>query len=181
MVHLFLAAGFEEIEALMTVDILRRARIEVNMVSISGSRTVVGAHGIAVKADAIYKKSIWEESDCLIFPGGMPGADNLRKHDGVRNAVQQMNAKGGYIAAICASPALVLGTSGVLNSRKATTYPGTGKVEDEAIYLEDNLVVDENIITAKAPAFTSDFAFKIVEALKGIDAVNDVKRAMCLI
>lgn len=180
MVQLFLANGFEEIEALMTVDILRRAQIDVHMVSISGARTVVGAHGISVKADTLFKKNLIESTDCIILPGGMPGADNLRKHNGVKSALLELNARNGYIAAICASPAVVLGNFGLLESRKATTYPGTGNIEDGAIYLEDGLVVDGNLITAKAPGFTSDFAFKIVEALKGIDVVNAVKRAMCL-
>ena len=180
MIYLFLAEGFEEIEALTPVDVLRRAGLKLKTVAVGDSITVKGAHGIEVKAD-IHESELGDETpEAIILPGGMPGADNLRKHNGVKSALLELNARNGYIAAICASPAVVLGSFGLLESRKATTYPGTGNIEDGAIYLEDGLVVDGNLITAKAPGFTSDFAFKIVEALKGIDAVNAVKRAMCL-
>jgi 4-methyl-5(b-hydroxyethyl)-thiazole monophosphate biosynthesis len=180
MVHLFLANGFEEIEALATLDILRRANIEVNTVSISGARMVKGAHGISVKADAIFRKGETEMSDCIILPGGMPGAENLRMHEGLRRTLKVQSKRGGYIAAICASPAVVLGSCGLLNGKRATSYPGTEQIEHNASYVNDGVVVDGNIITAKAPGCTFDFAFKIVEALKGIDEVNRVKQNMCL-
>ncbi|MBO5699605.1 MAG: DJ-1/PfpI family protein [Bacteroidaceae bacterium] len=181
MVHLFLANGFEEIEALATLDILRRANIEVSTISISGARVVQGAHGISVKADNIYRKGQIEMSDCIILPGGMPGADNLRMHEGLRRTLKVQAKRGGFIAAICASPAVVLGTCGILQDRRATTYPGTAQIEHGAQYQIDGIVVDDNIITAKAPGFTFEFAFKIVEALKGIDAVRKVKEGMCLV
>ncbi len=180
MVHILLAEGFEDIEALATADILRRAQIEVSLVSISGARNVVSSHGITVKADNIFKKNELDNSDCIILPGGMPGAENLRMHLWVRKTLEYVNSRGGYIAAICASPAVVLGSIGLLKSRTATTYPGTEKNEHGANYVDKNVVVDENIITAKAPGATFEFAFKIVEALKGIDMVNRVKSQMYL-
>ena len=180
MVHIFLANGFEEIEALTTLDILRRAEIPVQTVSISGSRSVTGAHGLTVKADAIFRLSAVQESDCLILPGGMPGADNLRMHSGVRRAVQEQVARGAYVAAICAAPALVLGTCGALQGKKATTYPGFEDKAHGATYTKRGIETDGTIITAKAPGFTFEFAFTIVEALKGSDAVKAVKRGMCL-
>lgn len=181
MVHLFLANGFEEIEALTTLDILRRASIPVLTISISGSRNVVGAHGITVKADTIFRRSLVLESDCIILPGGMPGAENLRMHPGVCSIVESQVERGGFVAAICAAPGLVLGSCGVLQGKKATTYPGFERPEHGANYTQRGVEADGNIITAKAPGFTFEFAFTIVEALKGSDALKDVKCGMCLI
>ena len=180
MVHLFLANGFEEIEAITTLDILRRASIPVQTVSISGSRNVTGAHGVTVKADAIFRRSEILQSDCLILPGGMPGSDNLRMHTGVCQAVKAQVERGAYVAAICAAPGLVLGTCGVLEGKKATTYPGFEKKEHGARYTKRGIEADGTIITAKSPGFTFEFAFTIVEALKGSDAVKEVKKGMCL-
>lgn len=180
MVHLFLANGFEEIEAITTLDILRRADIPVQTVSISGSRNVTGAHGVSIKADAIFRRSIGESSDCIILPGGMPGSENLRAHSGVRHALQTQIDRGAYVAAICAAPGLVLGSNGWLKGKRATTYPGFGKPEHEASYSHRGLEADGMIITAKSPAFTFEFAFTIVEALKGADAVAKVKSGMCI-
>ena len=180
MVHLFLANGFEEIEAITTLDILRRAGIEVQTISISGSRTVTGAHGVSVKADDIYRRSDIMNSDCIILPGGMPGSENLRNHPGVCQAVKAQAARGGYIAAICAAPGLVLGSNGLLEGKKATTYPGFEKPEHLANYTHRGVETDEMLITAKSPAFTLEFALKIVEALKGIDVVHQVKNGLCI-
>ena len=180
MVHLFLANGFEEIEAITTLDILRRAEIPVETVSITGSRSVTGAHGVTVKADAIFRRAIGENSDCIILPGGMPGSENLRMHTGVCQAVKTQIERGAYVAAICAAPGLVLGTNGLLKGKKATTYPGFAKPEHEATYTHRGLEADGMIITAKSPAFTFEFAFTIVEALKGPDAVKKIKQGMCV-
>ena len=180
MVHIFLANGFEEIEALTTLDILRRAEIPVQTISISGSRNVTGAHGITVKADSVFRRSELLNSDCLILPGGMPGADNLRMHPGVCKAVQEQVERGAYVAAICAAPALVLGTCGLLQGKKATTYPGFEDKAHQANYTKRGIEADGTIITAKAPGFTFEFAFTIVEALKGSDAVKAVRKGMCL-
>ena len=181
MVNILLAEGFEDIEALATADILRRANLDVCLTSVAGVRTIKSSHGISIKADNVFKKNLLDNSDCVILPGGMPGALNLSKHDILIKTLLNLNARKVYIAAICASPALVLGQHGLLNSRNATTYPGTEKQEHGANYLDENVVVDENIITAKAPGATFDFAFKIVEALKGVDVVNRVKKDMCLL
>lgn len=180
MVHLFLANGFEEIEAITTLDILRRAAIPVQTISISGSRNVTGAHGVTIKADAVFRRSAVVESDCLILPGGMPGAENLRMHPGVCEAVKSQVKRGAYVAAICAAPALVLGSNGLLQGKKATTYPGFESKEHGARYTKRGIEADGTIITAKAPGFTFEFAFTIVEALKGSDAVKEVRKGMCL-
>ena len=180
MVHLFLANGFEEIEAITTLDILRRAGISVETVSISGSRNVTGAHGITIKADEIFRRSKALVCDCLILPGGMPGADNLRMHTALCEVIKSQVQRGAYVAAICAAPAVVLGTCGLLKDKKATTYPGFENKEDGAIYTKRGVEADGNIITAKAPGFTFEFAFTIVEALKGIDVVKQVKKGMCI-
>ena len=180
MVHLFLANGFEEIEAITTLDILRRANIPVTTVSISGSRSVTGAHGVIVKADAIFRRSDLLNSDCLILPGGMPGSENLRQHSSLCAALKAQVERGAYVAAICAAPGLVLGSCGLLKGKRVTTYPGFERPEHEANYTGRGVEADGMIITAKSPAFTFEFAFTIVEALKGIDAVNEVRKGMCI-
>ena len=122
--YLFLADGFEEIEALATVDILRRAGIDVKTVSIKETLEVEGAHGVKVRADIVYAEMEYAEAEWLILPGGMPGAANLKAHDKLCSKLLSHNAKGGRIAAICASPGVVLGQLGIMEGRNGVCYPG---------------------------------------------------------
>ena len=105
MVNILLAEGFEDIEALATADILRRANLDVCLTSVAGVRTIKSSHGISIKADNVFKKNMLDNSDCVILPGGMPGALNLSKHDILIKTLLNLNARKVYIAAICASPA----------------------------------------------------------------------------
>ena len=118
-VYEFLANGFEEVEALTPVDVLRRAGIEVRTVSITGSEFVKGAHDVIIKADKVFGECKFDDADLLILPGGMPGATNLNDHQGLRNLLVEHNLRHKKIAAICAAP-LVLGGLGLLKDKKAT-------------------------------------------------------------
>ena len=122
--YLFLAPGFEEVEALTPVDVMRRAGIDVKTVSVTASRDVEGAHGVTVKADMTFDEADFSDCDWLVLPGGMPGATNLYECKPLCSLLLKHNAEGGHIAAICASPAVVLGGLGLLDGKEATCYPG---------------------------------------------------------
>lgn len=160
--YLFLATGFEEIEALTTVDILRRAGVEVTTVSITDGLSVKGAHGIEVVADTTFANIKPADADWLIIPGGMPGSTNLHDFEPLNAALKAHAEKGGNIAAICAAPAVVLAPLGILDNHDATGYPGT-TTDDKAITWRDAPVItDRNIVTGNGPASAMRFALAIV-------------------
>lgn len=179
MNYVFLADGFEEVEALATVDVLRRCGIEVQTVSISYSEEVTGAHGIIVKADKVLDYSMLQEADFLILPGGLPGATNLRDCEALQEVLKQHAAKGGNLAAICAAP-MVLGGLGLLEGKEATCYPGFEKYMIGAKPGSLPVVQDGNVITGKGPAFAFAFGLKIAEAIKGKEVARDVAAGMLL-
>lgn len=177
MIHLFLADGFEEIEALATLDILRRCGIDVTTVSCKASRTVMGAHNIPVEADTLFDAEALTSSDALILPGGMPGAKNLLEHEGLHNALLAQNRRGALVAAICAAP-MVLGQHGILQSHKATCYPGFEPMLTGADVQSDYVVADGNIITGKGPAAAVEFGFTIASRFVSEDKVKEVRSGM---
>lgn len=179
MNYVFLADGFEEVEALATVDVLRRCGIEVQTVSISYSEEVTGAHGIIVKADKVLDYSMLQDADFLILPGGLPGATNLRDCEALQDVLKQHAAKGGNLAAICAAP-MVLGGLGLLEGKEATCYPGFEKYMIGAKPGSLPVVQDGNVITGKGPAFAFAFGLKIAEAIKGKEVARDVAAGMLL-
>lgn len=166
-VAVFFAEGFEEIEALTVVDVVRRAGMQCDMVSIK-DEDVKGAHKVVVKSDKKISDEI-KEYDMIVFPGGLPGADNLAKDEKVLELVRHFNNEKKYIAAICASPAMVLSAAGIEENRYITAYPGEDfeAMLDKANYVEELVVVDENLITSRGPATTLLFAYKIVDVLGG--------------
>lgn len=177
-VYEFLATGFEEVEALAPVDVLRRAGIDVKTVSITGEHTVTGAHGVGIVADALIEEvTDWDEATLLILPGGMPGATNLRDHEGVRSAVSAQVAAGRDVAAICAAP-LVLGSVGVLEGKKATCYPGFENHLTGATYTAELVTVDGNIITGAGPAAALPFAYTLLSRIKGEATADTIQRQM---
>ena len=178
-VALFLAKGFEEIEALGTVDILRRAQIDIITVSTTDNNVVNGAHNIPVTADKTFNEVDFTSIDMLILPGGMPGAKNLNEHDDLKNLISDFNSKGKLIAAICAAP-MVLGGLGCLDGKRATCYPGFEPELIGAKITGESVVVDENIITGKGPAFVFDFALRLVEQLLGIRDRQEVQKGLLL-
>lgn len=176
-VLLFLADGFEEIEALTTVDVLRRAGVQVTTVSINPTEMVIGAHGIPVMADGLFADCTPAEADMLILPGGMPGAANLDAHEGLRAAISAHAEAGKWLASICAAP-MVYGHMGLLNGKKATCYPGFEGELAGATYTATPVEKDGNIITGKGPAVVLPFAYALAEVLVGEEVVAQVKAGM---
>lgn len=159
--YLFLATGFEEIEALATVDIMRRAGMDIKTVSITGNKIVRGAHGVAVEADCLFEQTDFITPEWLICPGGMPGATNLAAFEPLTTLLKAQ-AESGKIAAICASPAVVLAPLGILDGLEATCYPGMESGLDKAIRRDAPVVALDRVITANGPASTLRFALAIV-------------------
>ena len=163
-----LADGFEEVEAVTPIDLLRRAGIEVTTVSITGTTTVTGSHGIQVIADMTLAEAAGKPFDALILPGGMPGSANLAASAELDAVLKQAAAEGRIIAAICAAPAVVLAPKGYLKGRRFTGYPGTEKDVDGALFVPEKTVTDENLITSRGAGTAGLFALAIIERL--IDA-----------
>ncbi len=163
-VYVFFATGFEEVEALTIVDILRRAKVEVEMVSVTGERTVTSSHGVTVTMDRLFDE-IDDSADMLVLPGGMPGTLNLKAHKGLTEMIKSYSQRQDKrIAAICAAPT-VFGEMGLLQGRSATCYPG---MEDKLIGADrktDEVVVDGNIITSRGMGTAIEFGLKIVSIL----------------
>lgn len=180
MIYLLLADGFEEIETLGTIDILRRCNLQVQTLSVTGKRVVVSARGVVIKADSLYRKNHMDNCEAIILPGGLKGAETLEKNVILRQTLQAFNEEGVLIAAICAAP-MVLGTAGILDGKHATIYPGMEDHIQNAIYHHDGLVViDGNIITACGPAATPMFAFSIARYLHPNEmVVGQVEIGMC--
>jgi 4-methyl-5(b-hydroxyethyl)-thiazole monophosphate biosynthesis len=171
MIYIHLADGFEEIEALTVVDVLRRAGLPTETVSIMNRLSVTGAHGIQVIADLLFEDAVYADCELIVLPGGMPGATNLDEHDRLREKIQSFAIHGKKLAAICAAP-LVLGHAGVLEGKEATCYPG---FEDEltgAVLTETDVCVSGDITTSRGPGTAAAFALELVRQLKG-DAVAD--------
>ncbi|MFA6886222.1 MAG: DJ-1 family glyoxalase III [Fermentimonas sp.] len=178
-VALFLANGFEEIEALGTVDILRRAQIPVITVSITDDKVVTGAHNVPVTADAIFSETDFKDIEILVLPGGMPGAKHLNEHEGLKKLIAEYNSKGKQIGAICAAP-MVLGGLGILDGKRATTYPGFEPELIGAKVTGENVVVDGNITTGKGPGLVFEFALRLVEQIAGLQARRGVQEGLLL-
>lgn len=174
-VYIFLTTGFEEIEALATVDVLRRGGVPVRTVSLTGERTVTGGHGIAVVADALFddperteqnihaQTADYAHAAALVVPGGTIA---YLEHTPLLDVLQRHASAGGVLAAICAAPA-VLGRIGVLKGKKATCYPGFEQYLEGAAFTPEKVVVDGNVITGRGPGLTLEFALTLVEKLAG--------------
>ncbi|MBR2722034.1 MAG: DJ-1/PfpI family protein [Clostridia bacterium] len=176
MIYLFLANGFEEIEALCPLDLLRRAGLTVTTVGI-GSEQIVGAHGICVQADipdTMYRDA---NPEMLILPGGMPGSKNLDQSHTVDEALRVAMAKGIPVGAICAAP-MVLGKRGYLRGVKATCFPGFEEYLEGAILSEQRVITDQGITTAAGMGVALEFGLALVGVLKGKDAADDLRRAV---
>ena len=173
---ILLAEGFEEIEAITTIDILRRGSIEVTAASLE-EKYVKGSRNINVASDTTIDQ-IGRDYDALILPGGMPGAENLSLSEKVNSLIIEMNNKKKIIAAICASPAIVLAPIGILDNKTATCYPNMERdFNSNTTYSEDDMVIDGNIITSKGPATAMEFALSLVRILAGEEIANSVQSA----
>lgn len=164
-VYVFFADGFEEIEALTVVDMLRRVDVETVMVSVSGKKTVAGAHGIAVETDGLFSDYSYEDGAMAVLPGGMPGTNHLMAHEGLKDVLFSYDKAKKYLAAICAAPS-VLGMNGLLQNRHATCFPGFEEKLIGATALPDAVVMDGNIITSRGMGTAISFAAALVSVLK---------------
>lgn len=179
-IYLFLAEGFEEVEALSVVDIARRAGLVIQTVSVTGQETVIGAHGVPVKADMLFDAAtIEQEGSMLVLPGGLPGATNLAAHEGLRKVILDFNAAERPLSAICAAP-MVYGQLGILKGKKATCYPGFEKYLEGAHTTGAMVEQDAHFITGKGPGAAFDFGFAIVTKLAGKEKADEVKAGMLL-
>ena len=169
-IAIFLAVGFEEIEAVSTIDVLRRGGMVVDMISVSGNLDVEGAHGISLKCDRLFYNVDYTEYEVLVLPGGMPGADNLNKHEGLTDLLPEFIKSGKKIAAICAAP-MILGRLGLLEGLEAICYPGFESELEGARISEKPVVTDGSVITAKGAGVAMHFALEI---LKWFLPVNEV-------
>lgn len=175
----FLANGFEEMEAVGTIDILKRAEIETQIISISNSLEVLGAHGIKIICDYKFEEVNFSNFDIIIFPGGIEGVNNIKNFSPIYNLINEFYKKGKYIAAICAAP-IILYEAGILNGNSFTCYEGIQDFIKNGIYSKQKVVEDKNIITSDCVGSVFDFGFKLVSILKGYDRFIDVKEKMIL-
>jgi 4-methyl-5(b-hydroxyethyl)-thiazole monophosphate biosynthesis len=178
-VNIYLAEGFEEVEAITVIDVLRRAGVDTTIVSVSSKREVKGAHNITVIADKTFEELDNKAADMLVLPGGMPGTTNLEKHEGLRELIKEFYHKEKYIAAICAAPS-ILGKMGLLESSMATCYPGFEKYLKGAIHTDDPVIRHKNIITSKGPGTAMLFAFELVELLVGGEIAEELRDSMIM-
>ena len=175
----FLANGFEEMEALGTVDILRRGGIVVQTVSITADPIVTGAHQVPVTADTTIDKAVLNDADALILPGGMPGASNLNNSEAVKEALLQQYREGRIVAASCAAP-MVLGRLGLLKGRNATCYPGFEPQLIGANATGEAVEVSDNVITGKGPGLVMNFALALVASIKNDAVAEEVAAGLLL-
>jgi len=171
-----LADGFEELEAISVIDILRRANIDTTVAGLD-KLNIKGSHGVIISADKILDES--GDYDACVFPGGMQGATNLSASEKVKKLIQKMNSANKIIAAICASPVIVLGPSSILKNRHAVCYPGMEKEFPKDVkYKDSDVVIDGNIITSRGPATAVAFALAIVQQLAGKVIAENVRKAI---
>lgn len=188
-VFIFLADGFEEIEALATLDVLRRGSIDVKTVSVTDAGTVTGAHGVSVAADlnwsgfnALSSSEETAKEDVMIFPGGMPGTKHLAESLSLMNMMKEHYADGGTVAAICAAPGLVVSQLPSLKGKKFTCYDGfeDAPAAKGGEYVKAPFVADGNLITGRGPGCAVDFALAIVAFLKGQETSDGIRSSMMI-
>ncbi|SET61513.1 DJ-1 family glyoxalase III [[Clostridium] polysaccharolyticum] len=176
-VYIFLANGFEEIEGLTVVDLLRRAQINAQMVSIEEGKQVTGSHNIKVEADCLFKDAKVDEADMLVLPGGMPGTTNLLHHPLLIEKIKEFHKNEKWLAAICAAPS-VLGACGVLTGKKACCYPGFEEKLLGAAIQYEAVIQDGHVITSRGMGVAIDFALKIIEVLVSEEKAQEIKESV---
>jgi len=173
---IFLTTGFEEIEALATIDILRRGGVDIRSVSLTDNKVVSSGRLISVITDYLFDEVDFTDVQMLILPGGTVKID---EHDGLKNKITEFAKENRRLAAICAAP-MVFGGLGLLKGKKATCYPGYEKYLIEAEVKEEPVVVDGNITTGRAAGFTANFAFELLSQLKGKEVADDIAGKMLI-
>ena len=167
-VGIFMADGCEEIEGLTVVDIVRRAKMDITMISITDKKEVTSSHNVTFLTDTLASEADYDGFDAIVLPGGMPGTLNLGASEIVNEVIKKFAAEGKIVAAICAAPS-VLGAAGLLKGRHATCHPGFEEKLEGAITSEDAVVVDGNIITSRGMGTAIDFGLAIVVCLTDFD------------
>ncbi len=180
--YIFLAPGVEEIEAMATIDAMRRAEIPVVAVAVDTTLQIKGATGQTIVADSLISEININDADWLIVPGGVPGAPNLHASGAVSRMLLEHFGKGGRIASICAGPAVVLAPLGILKGKKATCYPGLGDQinNNGGEYVKERVVVAPNLITSEGPGTTLPFAIEIIRQTKGDKVAEDTAASMII-
>ncbi len=176
-VYEFLAEGFEELEALAPVDVLRRADVPVQTVSVTGEKTVCSSHGVQVVTDLLFEDHSFKDADLLLLPGGMPGASHLNDHEGLRQLLLQHVGSGKRVGAICAAP-MVLGTLGLLQGRRATCAPGFEQHLKGAQYTSELVTEDGPFITAKGAAASLPYAYRLLALFRSEEEIHEMQRKM---
>lgn len=173
-----LAAGFEELEAVTVIDLLRRAGIDVTVAGLDDG-VITGSRGTRILPDCNLVNVAGNDYEMIVLPGGLPGADNLNKNKSIHEMLQKMSASGSYIAAICAAPK-VLATAGLLDNKKMTSYPGS--LSEETVEGMHNtgkaIVIDGNVITSRGPGTAIDFALQLIQLLAGDEVRNNVEEGL---
>ena len=178
-VYVFLADGFEDIEGLTVVDLMRRADIDIKTVSIKKSKEITTSHGITMLTDLTFAETDFTDADMLVLPGGMPGTKHLGECKPLVSLLQRQAAANKNIAAICAAP-MVYGKRGLLKGKKATCYPGFDKFLEGAEYTGNMVEVVDNFILGKGPGAAPAFGFTILEKFAGAEKALEVKKGMLL-
>lgn len=176
-VYIFLANGFEEVEALTVVDLLRRAGIEAPTVSIQDGKMVEGTHGIKVEADFLLSEVRGTMADAIVLPGGIPGTPNLKANETLMEMVLGLHAAGSYICAICAAPTILAGL-GLVDGKKATSYPSCEPDMCGADYQKESVVVDGQIVTSRGVGTAIDFGLKIIELLASEKEAKEIAESI---
>lgn len=176
-VYVFLAEGFEEMEAIGTIDLLRRAGLPTHIVAVGIEPRVRGAHGIAIEADLSISEVYSADAIALVLPGGLPGVTNLEGSQRLSQLIHEVSHEGKLLAAICAAPS-VFGKAGLLEGKEAIAYPGFEGHLQGATVSSAPVVKSGNIITAKAAGYTFDFALAIIEELRGKAKADEVASAI---
>jgi 4-methyl-5(b-hydroxyethyl)-thiazole monophosphate biosynthesis len=168
-----LATGFEEIEAVAVIDILRRADVEVRVAGVGGAR-IVGGHGLAVECDCLIEDCDADGTDAVVLPGGMPGTLNLGKSEAVRRLINGVAAAGRVVAAICAAPT-VLCSAGLLDGKTATSHPAHEHEMTGCNYSRDRVVVDGNLVTSRGAGTAVEFAIRMAGILAGPEKARELE------
>jgi protein deglycase len=179
LIALFLAPGFEEIEAVSIIDVLRRAGFPVTTVSVSGDRLVTGSHEITIMADHIFQEYDPKGTDMIILPGGMPGTVHLYSHTGLMDLIKKFATEKKPIGAICAAP-MILGNMGILNGKEATCFPGFEKYLEGAKVKDKKIVTYDHIITGKGPGCAIEFALGVITMLSSKENSDKIRKTLMM-
>ncbi|MCI8338433.1 MAG: DJ-1/PfpI family protein [Lachnospiraceae bacterium] len=174
---IFLAPGYEEVEMLTVVDLLRRSHISIDMVSITDSLEVTSSHNVTIKADKLFRDADFDEADMIILPGGIPGTPNLLAYQPLTDKIKEFASQKKWLSAVCAAPT-IYDELKLFEGRKATCYPTFAEKLTDAVYVKQPVVVDDIFITSRGAGTTIEFAAAIVERFAGKDTAKEVLEAI---